>query len=68
MCEAMKALMRERIFQSCRHHLKDGFVTTGDLEVLDALYASYHTLGGNSIAAELVQRVHQLEIRVEAIY
>jgi len=62
---AMVALMRDRIFQACRYHLKNGQITTNDLEVLNALYDSYHALGGDTIATELVKRVNKLKIMIE---
>ena len=65
---AMVALMRDRIFQACRYHLKNGFITTNDLEVLNALYDSYHALGGDTIATELVKRVNKLKITIEDIH
>lgn len=68
MREAMIALMRDRIFQSCRYHMKNNYINTGDLEVLNALYKSYHDLGGDTIATELVKRVNGLEIRVDNIH
>ena len=68
LCDAMVALMRDRIFQSCRYHLKNGFVTTNDLEVLNALYNSYHALGGDTVATTLVERVNKLKIMIEDIH
>lgn len=65
---AMVALMRDRIFESCKYHLKNGAITTNDLEVLNALYDSYHALGGDTIATELVKRVNQLKIMIEDIH
>ena len=68
LCDAMVALMRDRIFQACRYHLKNGYVTTGDLEVLNALYDSYHTLGGDTIATKLVERVNNLKIMIDELH
>ena len=68
MQDAMVALMRDRIFQACRYHLKNGQITTNDLEVLNALYESYHELGGDTIATELVKRVGKLKIVIEDIH
>ena len=65
---AMVAMMRDRIFQACRYHMNNGFVTTGDLEVLNAMYESYHDLGGDQIATELVHRVNKLDIKVDPIH
>lgn len=67
-CDALVALMRDRIFQACRYHLKDGYVKTGDLEVLNALYESYHTLGGDTIATKLVERVNNLKIMIDELH
>ena len=65
---AMVAMMRDRNFQACRYHMNNGFVTTGDLEVLNAMYESYHDLGGDQIATELVHRVNKLDIKVDPIH
>lgn len=65
---AMVAMMRDRIFQACRYHMSNGFITTGDLEVLNAMYESYHDLGGDQIATELVHRVNKLDIKVDPIH
>lgn len=65
---AMVAMMRDRIFQTCRYHMNNGFITTGDLEVLNAMYESYHDLGGDQIATELVHRVNKLDIKVDPIH
>ncbi len=65
MKEAMKALMRDRILQACRYHFKNGCITTVDLQVLNALYESYHDLGGDGLVTELVKRVNKLKIVIE---
>lgn len=65
---AMVAMMRDRIFQACRYHMNNGFIATGDLEVLNAMYESYHDLGGDQIATELVHRVNKLDIKVDPIH
>lgn len=65
---AMVALMRDRIRQSCRYHLKNEYITADDLDVLNQLYEAYHSLGGNSTTTELVNRTRQLPIYVEKIH
>ena len=68
MCEAIVAMMRDRIFQACRYHLKNGTVSTSELEVLNSMYQSYHALGGDTIATTLVERVNKLKIMIEDIH
>ena len=68
MRDAMRALMRDRIFQACKYHMNNGFITTGDLEVLDSMNDSYHKLNGNGIAARVMQQIHKLPIRVEEMH
>lgn len=68
MRDAMVSLLRDRIFQSCRLHLKNGEVATTDLEVLNALYQAYHALGGDSLATTLVERVNKLKIIIEDVH
>lgn len=65
LCDAMKAIMRDRIRQSCKVHLKNGRVYSDDLDSLIELYGAYHALGGNSTTTEIVNRVKSLPIYIE---
>lgn len=66
--DAMVALMRDRIRQSCRYHLRNGFVSTEDLDTLTDLYNAYHALGGNSTTTEVFGRVKALPINIEELH
>ena len=68
MRDALRAMLRDRIFQACRYHIGRGFITPGDLEVLDAMNESYHKLNGNGVAARAIHQVHQLQLRIEEIH
>ena len=63
--QALLALLRDRIYQACRYHLKNGYITTGDLEVLQGLNECYEHMGGNGTVRKLMQRIAKLEIRIE---
>lgn len=65
---AVVAIMRDRIRQSCRYHLKNEYIPADDLDVLNQLNDAYHSLGGNSTTTELVSRTRQLPIYVEKIH
>ena len=64
MRDALRAMLRDRIFQACRYHMGRGFITPGDLEVLDAMNESYHKLNGNGIAAKAMHQVHALPLQI----
>lgn len=68
MRDAMLAILRDRIFQSCNFHIQNKYITTSDLDVLNGLFTSYEKLGGNGVVAKLRVRIDKLEIRVEDIH
>lgn len=63
--QALLALLRDRLYQACRYHLKNGYITTGDLEVLNGLNECYKAMGGNSTVHRMMQRIQNLELRVD---
>jgi len=68
MKDGIKAMLRDRIYHSCRFHMSNGFITTSDLEVLESLNDSYKKLHGNGIAEKLMQQAHQLTIKIDDIH
>ena len=64
---AMVAMLHDRLFQCCRHLIKQGFIPLEESEsVLDnirMLYETYSALGGNGTGTELYHRVVALPIR-----
>lgn len=65
MQEAMIAILRDRIYQSCNYHLTNGYISTTDLEILTPMFTSYEKLGGNGVVKKLKARVDTLKIIVE---
>ena len=63
--QALLALLRDRICEACRFHMKNGYITTGDLEVLTGLNDCYKTMGGNGTVHRMMQRIQNLELRVD---
>lgn len=68
MKDGIRAMMRDRIYQSCKYHMSKGFITTTDLEVLESLNESYKKLHGNGIAEKLMHQVHELTIKVDEVH
>ena len=66
---AMIAMLHDRLFQSCRYYIKQGYVPLDEAEtVLDnlkLLYDTYSALGGNGTGTELYSRAKSLPIRAE---
>lgn len=66
---AMIAILHDRLFQCCRHHIKNGYIpideSEGILDNLKLLYDTYSALGGNGTGTELYTRAKSLPLRVE---
>lgn len=66
---AMIAILHDRLFQCCRHHIKNGYIpideSEGVLDNLKLLYDTYSALGGNGTGTELYTRAKSLPLRAE---
>ncbi len=66
---AMVAILHDRLFQCCRHHIKNGYIpideSEGILDNLELLHNTYTALGGNGTGTELYKRTRSLPLRVE---
>lgn len=61
--DGVLAILHDRIYQSCHHYLKLGYIDTPGLKNLGYLYKSYHALGGNGTGTELYNRAKALPIK-----
>lgn len=61
--DGVLAILHDRIYQSCHHYLKLGYIDTSGLKNLEYLYKSYHALGGNGTGTELYNRAKTLPIK-----
>lgn len=50
---ALRALLRSELMRTHHRAMRDGHASTGDKEVMERTYRSYHNLGGNGIATTL---------------
>ena len=55
------ALLHDRVYQACQHHLKIGVITVEDFNNLTHLYKAYVALRGNGTCKELYERVKKLK-------
>ena len=66
---AMVAMLHDRLFQCCKHHIKNGYIPVDESEaVLDnlkLLYDTYTALGGNGTGTEMYKRTKALPIKKE---
>lgn len=62
MKEGMKAMLHDRLYQSCRFYLSKGKIDEDGYSNLGAMYQSYHGLGGNGTGTELYNRCMKLKI------
>lgn len=63
--EGLLALLHDRLYQACQHHINNGYIAVTDLDNLEYLYESYHDLGGNGTGTELYMRCKALPIKTE---
>lgn len=50
------AILHDRLYQACQHHLDCGYCSVADAKNLEMLYTAYKTLGGNGVCAEMFGR------------
>lgn len=60
--QGMIAILHDRIYQLCTDYIKCGNITVDELENLEYLYKSYHSLGGNGTGTALYERCRTLKI------
>lgn len=58
----MQAILRDRILTSYYHYHERGKITLHGLENVEAMYKSYHELGGNGTMTQLVKAIRELEV------
>lgn len=58
----MQAILRDRILTSYYHYHERGNITLHGLENVEALYKSYHALGGNGAMTHLVEAMREMEV------
>ena len=58
----MQAILRDRILTSYYHYHEKGSITLHGLENVEAMYQSYHDLGGNGTMTHLVKVLRELEV------
>ena len=58
----MQAILRDRILTSYYHYHDKGSITLHGMENVEAMYKSYHDLGGNGTMTHLVEVMREMEI------
>lgn len=58
----VQAILRDRILTSYYHYHEKGTITLHGLENVEAMYNSYHGLGGNGTMTQLVKALRELEV------
>jgi len=56
------AILHDRLYQSCQHFIRQGYIIPGDLRNISTMHESYITLGGNGVISEMVNRVKALPL------
>ena len=68
MHNGLLSLLRDRINQACRFHLRNKHITARDREVLDAMFQSYFDMGGNGVIKHLKEEINALPTWIENIH
>ena len=63
--DAIVAILQDRIFSAGSAIISKGEVSLKELKNLESLYSVYHSLGGNSTATEIFNRVKSLKISMD---
>lgn len=61
--KAVKALLHDRLYQSCRYYIQQGYVDSEGLTNVGLVYEAYHELKGNSTGTNLYERMEALPLR-----
>lgn len=63
--KGVKAMLHDRLYQSARYYIKQGYVDSDGLTNLGFIYDAYHGLKGNGTGTNLYNRVCALPIKDE---
>ena len=61
--KAVKALLHDRLYQSCRYYIQQGYVDSEGLTNVGLVYEAYHELKGNGTGTNLYERMEALPLR-----
>lgn len=57
------AMLHDRLYQSCTHYMKEGWIDTAGMSNIRVIYEAYHGLGGNGTGTKLYERACALPIK-----
>lgn len=63
--KGVKAMLHDRLYQSARFYIQQGFIDMDGLTNIGLIYEAYHELHGNGTGTDLYNRVRALPIREE---
>lgn len=63
MKQGLVALLHNSLFRNCSDYINQGEISASELDNLEELYTSYHTLGGNGTGTALYERCKNLKIK-----
>ena len=61
--QEQKALLHDRLYQSCRYYIQQGYVDSEGLTNVGLVYEAYHELKGNGTGTNLYERMEALPLR-----
>lgn len=65
---AMLAILRDRIFQTCRYYKAKGEIATDEREVLNTMFQAYIDLGGNGVVKHLKDEMDEINTKIYEVH
>lgn len=65
--KGVKAMLHDRLYQSCRYYIQQGYVDSEGLTNVGLVYEAYHELKGNGTGTNLYERMKALPLREDHI-
>ena len=63
--EGMRALLRDRIYQTYNHYIEKGYYPIYARENVEDMYRQYRALGGNGTVTSLIEKLDELPTEAE---
>lgn len=61
--QGVLAMLHSQLYQTCRAHIAQKWITVEDMKEVEYLYRAYSNLGGNGTGTELYERCKKLPIK-----
>lgn len=60
---ALIGILHNELYQNCQDIMARGYITVGELDNLNLIYAPYHNMGGNGTGTKLFEMANSLPLK-----